>query len=532
MLARFARVVRGCRSVVLVCGSLVFVACSSGGGSGGQGTPPIVRNWQEGVFFNSANYDDLCVNPRSGTNPLSGAPVPDRQGRFIDENNWLRSIHNEFYLWYDEIIDQDPANFPTAINYFPELRTPEFSDTGSGADKDNFHSAINTQTFADIILSGIDAGYGVQFLARGSAPNREVIVAYVEPGTEAATMGLSRGVQIITIDGETVADSTNVNILNNGLSPATLGETHSFTIQQLDNSQSDITLTSTEVSMTPVRNVGVVNGTNVGYILFNDHIATAETLLIDAINTLNGLGANQDVIIDLRYNGGGFLDLASELAYMLAGEAATDNKVFERLQFNDKLQGIPFNPLNGDNLLTPFHSTVQGFSNNLTAGDPLPTLNAANVVVITSEQTCSASEAIINGLRGADVNVIQIGTTTCGKPYGSVPLDNCGTTYLFTQFEGFNNKNEGEYSDGFRPDNSASFGVAVQGCEVADDLSNPLGDPNEENVANALNFLEFGTCLSAPMTIVNSFSSNKVIDPAPQTSDLSISKPLNHKIKF
>ncbi len=101
--------------------------------------------------------------------------------------------------------------------------------------------------------------------------------------------------------------------------------------------------------------------------------------------------------------------------------------------FNDKYPNT--NPVEGGALTpTPFHSTAQGFS--VTTGTPLPTLNLSRVYVITSKNTCSASEAIINSLRGVDVAVYQIGSTTCGKPYGFYPADNCGTTYFSIQFEG------------------------------------------------------------------------------------------------
>ena len=68
-------------------------------------------------------------------------------------------------------------------------------------------------------------------------------------------------------------------------------------------------------------------------------------------------------------------------------------------------------------------------------GEPLPTLDLDRVFVLTGPGTCSASEAIINGLRGIDVEVILIGETTCGKPHGFYPADNCGTTYFTVQFE-------------------------------------------------------------------------------------------------
>jgi hypothetical protein len=109
------------------------------------------------------------------------------------------------------------------------------------------------------------------------------------------------------------------------------------------------------------------------------------------------------------------------------------------------------------------------------------------VYVITGPDTCSASEAIMNGLRGVNVQVIQIGSTTCGKPYGFYATDNCGTTYFTIQFRGINAKNFGDYTDGFSPANTqAGAGTIVPGCSVADDFSRALGNPLETRLAVAL----------------------------------------------
>ena len=141
----------------------------------------------------------------------------------------------------------------------------------------------------------------------------------------------------------------------------------------------------------------------VGYLLFNDHIATAEPELIDAVNTLRAANV-QDLVLDLRYNGGGYLDIASELAYMIAGSARDRRSDFERLVFNDKHPST--NPVTGQPLApTPFHTTAQGFT--CARGTALPTLNLNRVFVLTSDDTCSASESIINGLRGVGVEVIR-----------------------------------------------------------------------------------------------------------------------------
>ena len=122
-------------------------------------------------------------------------------------------------------------------------------------------------------------------------------------------------------------------------------------------------------------------------------------------------------------------------------------------------------------------------------------MHLSRVYLLTTRGTCSASEAIINGLRGIDVEVIQVGTSTCGKPYGFYPADNCGTTYFTIQFQSVNAKGFGDYPDGFSPsDLDRVEGVEVPGCAVGDDFSQPLGSTDEAMLATALAHRETGAC--------------------------------------
>jgi carboxyl-terminal processing protease len=91
--------------------------------------------------------------------------------------------------------------------------------------------------------------------------------------------------------------------------------------------------------------------------------------------------------------------------------------------------------------------------------------------------------------------VIQVGSTTCGKPYGFVPQDNCGTTYFSIEFKGVNAAGFGDYPDGFSPGNTiAGAGTLLPGCSVADDFSHALGDPNESRIAAALAYRAGSSC--------------------------------------
>ena len=175
---------------------------------------------------------------------------------------------------------------------------------------------------------------------------------------------------------------------------------------------------------------------------------------------------------------------------MIAGEAATAGRVFERLLFNDKhpetnpVTGAPLRPI-------PFYSETAAAPSGL----PLPTLDLRRVILLTGPNTCSASESLINGLRGIDIEVILIGEPTCGKPYGFYATDNCGTTYFTIQFRGVNAKGFGEYRDGFVPTEGANGdGFTVPGCRAADDFSRPLGNPAEGRLATALGYRDSSVC--------------------------------------
>ena len=473
-----------------------LVALSACGGSSGDNGSSGSTSWAPGVFAPSSSFAAQCATPRTGTDPTTGRPYTDVKGSTLSENQFLRSWTNELYLWYPEVPDQDPASYSTA-DYFNLLKTT--ATTPSGNPKDKFHFTYPTTQWIALAQSGVEAGYGVQWVVLASRPPRQVVAAYTEPNSPATTppANLVRGAQVLTVDGVDLlnaSDSASVATLNAGLFPSSAGSTHTFSI--LDPGASTprtVTLTSADVTSTPVQNVEAIRARagTVGYMLFNDHIATAEAQLVSAFAQLAGSNVN-DLVLDIRYNGGGYLDIASEVAYMIAGPGPTAGKTFEGTVFNDKYPSR--NPVTGEALTAvPFHATSLGFSGP--EGQALPTLNLSRVTVLTSANSCSASESIMNGLRGVGVQVIQVGTTTCGKPYGFYPADNCGTTYFSIQFQGVNAQGFGDYPDGFSPSNTAtSPGVTVPGCSVADDFSHALGDPAEARLAAALSYLADGSC--------------------------------------
>ena len=475
--------------------ALTLAACGGGGGGGSApaaaaapapAPAPAGNGWVAGSFLPAASFAAQCVAPRSGTDPATGQPYRDMKGTVLAQNNWLRSWSNDLYLWYAEIPDSDPGLYVSSAAYFDLLKSS--ATTASGRPKDRFHFTYDTAQWQTLSQSGVSAGYGAEWSVVANLPPRRVVVAYVE-ANPALAANLQRGDVVETVDGVDVVNSNTqaeINTFVAGLYPAQPGETHTLTVRNpLTSVVRTVTMQAQNVTSLPVQNLKTIVTTTgrVGYMQFNDHLATAEDALVTAIDTLRQSPID-DLVLDVRYNGGGLLGIASELAYMIAGPAQTAGQTFERLQFNDKhtsidpVTGAPLTPL-------PFASTTLGFSRP--PGSQLPTLNLTRVFVLTGPTTCSASESIINSLRGVNVQVIQIGSATCGKPYGYYPADNCGTTYFTIQLKGVNALGFGDYTDGFAPTNAPGVGgTRVPGCSVADDFTHALGDPAEARLAAAL----------------------------------------------
>jgi len=431
----------------------------------------------------ASQYAQQCAP----TNP--DAPAANRTGSLDTEKLWMRAYLGDAYLWYDEIPNVAPnaAQYSNTAdvygsldNYFEALKTTAL--TPSGARKDRFSFLIPTDTSTALFDSGVEAGTGVNWRMLSSRAPRGLRVSYVTPGTEAATKGVLRGDTLVTVDGVSADDGTaaGVGVLNAALFPSDVGGTHTYVFNRAGVGQVSVSMTTAAITTKPVLNYSVIDtgAGKVGNIVFTSHVAPAEAQLIEAFTALKAQGAT-DLVLDLRYNGGGYLYIASELAYMIAGPARTGGKVFEKLNYNAKRTS--------DNAQAPYP-----FQSTSTANAALPTLDLARVYVLTTSETCSASESVINSLRGVDVDVRQIGSTSCGKPYGFAAQDNCGISYFPIEFQGVNAKGFGDYADGFTPNGAGATGIA--GCTAADDFTQPLGSANEGLLKAALGYRANGAC--------------------------------------
>ncbi len=473
--------------------SLLLLVSACGGSSAPAPEAPAPL-----VFPPSSSLRNLCAVPRTGIDPyFFGVPFPDKQGTLVDEMGWIRSWLNENYLWYKEIPYTlfDPAKFTSAVDYFGVMKSIEV--TPSAKAKDQYHFTQPSEQWDALQTAGIVYGYGLTW---GRGPNvlpRSWTAVVVEPGSPAQVAGVRRGDKLVAVDDIdflNTNDAASIAKINAGLSPGMTTDPHSFAFER-DARRFTVTLKPTSVVQQPVQNTRTIDTPSgkVGYLTFNSHIASSERQLIDAIKTLKAANIS-DLVLDVRYNGGGYLAIASELAYMIAGTPELSGRVFERLQFNDK---------RGDNLVTTFANTGQGFS--ASRSEILPALGLKRVTVLTTSATCSASESIINGLRGVDIEVVLIGGQTCGKPYGFYATPNCGTTYFAVEFQEVNDKGWGEYADGFAPN-----------CAAADDVNHNLGDTEEGMLAAALYQRQYRACpiagvraamAASPMQVVRPYSS-------------------------
>lgn len=484
--------------------SLFLVAC---GGSGETNnalisptlpTSQVDNRWVLGVFDDESLFKDNCEVPRNGIDNITGEAYPDVVGNSIDEMLWLRSWTNDTYLWFDEVDDNDPVGFSVA-DYFDQLKTDFRTD--SGTFKDNFHFSQSTAEYLTRIQGGITFGYGISWeFLRATAPRR-IIVRYTEPGSPADLAGVTRGDELLfinTIDFINTQDSDDVNAINAALFPSSTGQSANFTLLKQNGVQTGYQLSARDVALSPVQNSKVLATDigQIGYMQFNSHIQSAQRQLISAI-TLFSQNNIQALVIDMRYNGGGLLSMASQLAFMVTGSSQTDALTFNQLQFNRK--HLTFNPITGERLqATPFYGREIDYNQGVFTTNALPSLGLSTIYVISSNATCSASEAFINGLRGIDVEVVLIGGTTCGKPYGFYPQDNCGTTYFTIQFQGSNQKGFGEYANGFIPSPAPQFEADVQGCMVEDDFQHSMGNRNEGMLSVAVNHIQTGECPVEP----------------------------------
>jgi hypothetical protein len=294
-------------------------------------------------------------------------------------------------------------------------------------------------------------------------------------------LGIKRGDYVQAINNKMIPDLTAEQI-DQALTP-TANKILRLNLIAVDaKTLNTVTLMAGEIVTNPVPNYTILTSVKnsqdkVGYLLFNDHIATAPETLIAAVEYFNEQKIS-GLVLDLRFNSGGYAYVANELAAMIGGNK-TKNKLFK--------QSVPNNKYPSE------YEYFEQFS--YPSSKKLPYLNLSRVIVLTTNQTCSASEAIINAL-SPFMNVVRIGTETCGKPYGMIGTNNCDTAYFVIRHQNQNAINQSIPTTGYTPH-----------CLAYESLDDELGSPNESLLSNALYFHENNQCF-----ISSSIQSKKVVN--------------------
>ena len=386
-----------------------------------------------------------------------------------DQRAWLRDYMNDQYFWSDrQGAALDTAS--TMAQYFNSLLYP-------GVDR--FSSSQPTEQFLEFFREGKRIGYGYS-LAWADAAQTQLTFRLVEPLSPLGLAGLRRGEELISVDGFTA-----IQVVAGALPVVTTaGVPRQFVVADAAGTQRTVVVNSAEYAVSPVLNASVLtapNGAKVGYLAYQEFLSTGAAAVGAAIDSFRAAGVSE-LVLDLRYNGGGSTLQARNMASLLGG-AALNGKVFAQYRYNAKNTGS---------------NVTQTFTSSLAFLPTSPLSGLNRVFVITSGNTASASEMVINGLRPY-LPVILIGNTTFGKPFGSQPRDSCGTTYSAINIEISNALGSADFINGLVPT-----------CVMSDDLSRQWGDPAERRTAAALTYIATGLCPSvaaAPLASANNATS-------------------------
>jgi len=437
-------------------------------------------------------------------------PIPQN----IEIQDFVWKGMNSWYNWQANVpnlADSKDDNQESYTNYLDGFTDPETLFESLLFDKgntDRFSWFVEDYIELQKSFQGISLSFGFRLQAVLINDNNDIIfyVRYVAPNSPAGNAGIKRGDIINALDGVVLNESNYSNTVSK-LSNETI--TLSFVSENggVLTPIEDKTITAVEVSDNPVylqKIFNDINGRKVGYLVYNGFRSSYNDELNAVFSYFKAEGVNE-LILDLRLNGGGSVLTSAYLASMIYNNANTD--IFATLKFNPKHSN--------QNSSYNFQNTLNVYdvSGNKTAEEAINRLNdISKLYVLTSSSTASASEMIINGLKSY-IPVKVIGTTTYGKNVGSITLYDSPATDFLSQssaktthlnamqpivFQIYNKNGESDYTQGFTPD------IEVKEYQFWNAIL-PFGDENEVVLKAALDDIKGLTSKN-----VNSFKYNNL----------------------
>ena len=431
----------------------------------------------------------------SPTPSPSPTPPPTTAGCSLRERqDWVSAQMNEWYLFPETLpAALSPTGFNSLESYLNALTATARSQ---GRDR-NFTYVTSIAEENAYYSSGSSAGFGFRLSYDTAA--RRVFIAEAFEGTAAFGAGIDRGAEILAIG----TSSGNLQLVSdlmaaggpqsvtNALGPSDPGVTRVLRVRDPNGTTREATLSKTDYTLTPVSSrygakILDDGGRKVGYLNLRTFISTADPALRQAFAQFKAQGVTQ-LILDLRYNGGGLVSIAELIGDLMGANRST----------GDVLSYTTFRPSKSQ-----FNET-RNFQ-------PKPeSIAPTRVAFIGTGGTASASELVINAfVPYLGNNMALVGTNTYGKPVGQIGLDRaaCDDRLRVVAFATQNSLRQGDYYQGLAT-------KVAQTCQAADDITKPLGDPQEASIARALDFLAGRSCAAITGDGARTQSIDRISEP-------------------
>ncbi|HSD07081.1 S41 family peptidase [Flavobacterium sp.] len=341
--------------------------------------------------------------------------VPPPAG--LEVNDFIWKGLNLYYLWQADVpnlADNRFANQAQLNSFLQQYDQPEdlFNALRVNSSIDRFSWIVSDYLELEGALQGTTKNDGMAYsLFRKSSSSNEIFgcVSYVIPNSDASAKGIKRGDIFYGING-TQLTMSNYRTLLSGFDNYTLNLADYNNGAITPNGKS-VDLTKTVLAEDPILINKVIekDGHKIGYLIYNGFYPSYDKELNDVFGSFKSQGIT-DLVLDLRYNSGGSIQSATRLASMITGEFT--GKVFSKQRWNDKINSY-FESEDPDALKDLFVDKIDN--------TPLNSLNLSKVYILTTHNTASASELVINGLKPY-IDVYQIGDITIGKNVGSITI--------------------------------------------------------------------------------------------------------------